>query len=548
MSAVRADVAVVGAGPAGLAAAVAAAEAGASVVVVDSAAQPGGQYWRHRPEHAVAADGRGHHDWGVYLDLRARFDAARAAGRIAYLPGRQVWMAQKDDDGFTLRTTPTVALAPSVSASPAAPPSLSQGDRAETWPRVGRDVATRSPGTRGQISHDAWPAPSRPASETAQAGGGTTVVASRLVLCPGGYDRQLPVPGWDLPGVMAAGGIQAFIKANGVLPGRRFVVAGTGPFLLPVAANIAEAGGTVVAVLESSSPVAWFPHLGAAAGVPGKALEGVGYAAVFARHRIPYRARSVVTEVLGEDRAAGVRWARVDAAGRVRPASDRVIEDVDVVGFGWGFTPQLELPVSLGAATRVDADGSLVAVVDARQESSVPGLFLAGEVTGVGGAALAVLEGRAAGAAAARAGDSSRARPSSATATGEAPVLSSPDAARVARYRHFAEAMHSAHPVPDAWHEWLTPETTVCRCEEVTAGQIAEARDTLGAADARSLKSFTRAGMGWCQGRVCGFAASCLGAGGGAHPSEASLAASAKRPLAAPVSVGELAALEPSDH
>jgi NADP-dependent aldehyde dehydrogenase len=484
-----ADVAVVGAGPAGLAAAVAAAEAGASVAVVDSAAQPGGQYWRHRPETVIPdPDGRGHHDWDVYLDLRSRFDAARTRGAITYLPGRSVWMAQKHDDGFTLRTTPTLASPTLASPTPASPTPVA---------------------VRGR----------------------------RLVLCTGGYDRQLPVPGWDLPGVMAAGGIQAFIKANGSLPGRRFVIAGTGPFLLPVAASIAEAGGTVVAVLEASAPSAWLPHLRAAVGVPEKALEGAGYAATFARHRIPYRTRSVVTEVLGENRAHAVRTARVDSAGRVLPGSERVYDDVDVVGFGWGFTPQLELPVSLGVSTRIDADDSLVGVVDSRQESSVPGLFLAGEVTGVGGAALAVLEGLAAGGAAA---DGTGAPPSSA-------ILPPKAAARAERHRRFARAMHQAHPVPAAWSEWLTPETTVCRCEEVTAGEIAAARSELGAADSRSLKSFTRAGMGWCQGRVCGFAASCLAAGN-SHPSEPSLAASAKRPLAAPVSIGELAALNDADY
>ena len=478
---VPAEVAVVGAGPAGLAAAVAAAEAGASVVVVDAAAQPGGQYWRHRPESVVPEpDGRGHHDWSVYLDLRSRFDTARSRGMIAYLPGRSVWMAQRTDEGFVLRTTPTVSkTAAGVAAN---------GD----------------------------------------------VVAERLVLCTGGYDRQLPVPGWDLPGVMAAGGLQAFVKANGALPGRRFVIAGTGPFLLPVAAGIAEAGGTVLAVLEASALSAWLPHFKAAAGVPEKALEGVGYAAAFARHRIPYRTRSAVCEVLGEDRVEAVRTARVDSAGRVQAGSERVYEDVDVVGFGWGFTPQLELPVALGVATGIDADGSLVGVVDDRQESSVPGLFLAGEVTGVGGAALAVLEGLAAGAAAADG------------ASLQVPALAPKDAARAERHRRFARAMHQAHPVPAKWAEWLTPETTVCRCEEVTAGEIASARDELGATDSRSLKSFTRTGMGWCQGRVCGFAASCLSEG--ARPSEASLTASAKRPLAAPVSIGELAALPSSDR
>jgi thioredoxin reductase len=491
---VRADVAVVGAGPAGLAAAVAAAESGAAVVLVDAGAQPGGQFWRHRPEAVVQErDGRGHHSWKTYLDLRARFDGERGHGRITYLPGLQVWMTEKDDSGFILRTTPTV---------------------------------------NGTV-----PAGSASGEADSPAASGRTVVAGRLILSPGGYDRQLPVPGWDLPGVMAAGGIQAFLKGNGTLPGRRFVIAGTGPFLLPVAAGIAEAGGQVLAVLESSSPTAWLPHLAAAAGVPDKALEGAEYAAVFARHRIPYRIRSVITEVLGSgslgsSRVRGVRTAKVDAEGKVRSGTERVYANLDVVGFGWGFTPQMELPLALGAKTRLDTDGSLVALVDERQESSVPGLFLAGEVTGVGGAKLAVLEGLAAGAAA---------------AAQEGAAGRTPGRHAMARHRRFADAMHRAHPVPAGWREWLTPETVVCRCEEVTAGQITEAREKLGARDARALKSFTRAGMGWCQGRVCGFAATCLGQGPGAPPSVESLSNAAKRPLAVPVGIGELAALESSD-
>ena len=477
MSGLRVDVAVVGAGPAGLAAAVAAAEAGAMVAVVDAANQPGGQFWRHRPEVGDAdPDGRGHHDWDVFLDLRRRFRAGIAAGRVQHLPGLQVWMASRDDaGGFTLRTTRTV---------------------------VGGE------------------------------GAGPTVHAARLVLCPGGYDRQLPVPGWDLPGVMAAGGIQAFLKANGELPGRRFVVAGTGPFLLPVAANIAEAGGEVLAVLESSSLSNWLPHWKAAASVPGKALEGAEYAGVFARHRIPYKTRSIVTAVEGGEWVQSVRWAKADADGRALPGTGGVFEDVDVVGFGWGFTPQMELPLSLGAETRVDADGSLVAVVDERQESSVPGLFLAGEVTGVGGAVLAVLEGQAAGTAAAEPA---------------AVVLPAKDAARRDRHRRFAQAMHQAHPVPAAWQDWLTPETLVCRCEEVPVSAVTEARDALGAEDSRSLKSFARVGMGWCQGRVCGFAASCLGAGPGEPAGQASLASAARRPLAVPVPISELASLDVLD-
>lgn len=466
------DVAVIGAGPAGLGAAVAAAENGARVVVCDAAAQPGGQFWRHRPESVFPEpDGHGHHGWKTYLNLRARFDAAIDNGVLRYLPNTQVWMVEREDGGrFVLRLTPAT-------------------------------------GTESAAS---------------------TVRANKLVSCAGGYDRQLPLPGWDLPGVMAAGGIQAFIKANGALPGKRFVVAGTGPFLLPVAANIAEAGGQVVSVCESSSLANWLPHIGAATGVPGKALEGAEYATLFAKHRIRYRTRTVVTEVLGERSAKAVRIAKVDGRGAVIEGTDTLLEDVDVVGFGWGFTPQIELAVALGASTRIDADGSLVCVVDEQQASNVPGLFLAGEVTGVGGAALAVAEGLVAGAAAA----------GKSTTEGLKAIK---------RHRRFATAMHLAHPVPEKWDELLTDDTLVCRCEEVSHRDVAHARDELNATDARTMKSFTRTGMGWCQGKVCGFAVSCLSRKGNADASAeaASLAAVAKRPVAAPLTLGEISTLAP---
>ena len=181
-------------------------------------AQPGGQFWRHRPEAVVPErDGRGHHGWKSYLDLRARFDAGRDRGRITYLPGLQVWMAEKDDAGFILRTTPTVA---------------------------GGSVPRR---------------------------GGSTVVARRLVLCPGGYDRQLPVPGLGPSrrhGCRRNPGLHQGQRNS--CPGGASSIAGTGPFLLPVAANIAEAGGKVLAVLESSSPAAWLPHLACCRGRAGE--------------------------------------------------------------------------------------------------------------------------------------------------------------------------------------------------------------------------------------------------------------------------------------
>ena len=475
------DVAVVGAGPAGLAAAVAAAEAGLSVALVDGANQPGGQFWRHPDEGRPGTnEEHGQHQWRRFIQLRSRLRelerSDRSGGAIDRVAGHQVWFVEPDGDGaHTLHLTPTHAT-----------------------------VEATAPGR---------------------------VRAGALVLCPGGYDRQLPVPGWDLPGVMAAGGVQALLKAHRTVAGRRAVVAGTGPFLLPVAQGLADAGATVVSICEANAVSGWTRSPMGSAAVPSKALEAAGYVRALARHRIPFRTRTVVTSVHGDERVRSVSLGRLDQRGRVR--ADTAVPDlvVDLVALGWGFTPALELVTAVGAATRVDVDESLVAKVDKWQRTDVPGVYVAGEATGVGGALLALAEGELAGLAVSR--DRGR-------------EVSSRRVRRlrwsIARGRAFATAMHRAHPVPPGWEEWLEQDTTLCRCEEVTVQDVCAARDLLGAADARTAKLLARPGMGWCQGRVCGFATAKLARGAGGPLTAPDLTPAAKRPLAVPVSLARLAA------
>lgn len=514
------DVAVVGAGPAGLAAAVHAADAGLHVVLVDAGQQPGGQYWRHRDESANASvqaaasgpggrgagpagggggEGQGHHDWKRFVDLRSRLYSHEAAGRLRYLRGTQVWLVEAPTAGGSR----TVRLSPTVDVPPPRGPQGGGG---------------------------ALDAPGRPGS----------VQAAHLILCPGGYDRQLPVPGWDLPGVMAAGGVQALLKGNMTTPGGVGVVGGTGPFLLPVATALAAAGVKVAAICEANSPTGWLRNAAGAVKAPEKAVEGVEYAAALARHRIPYRTRTAVTEIHGKNTVEAVTLSRLAPDGTVLAGTGRRVA-CDFVALGWGFTPSLELVLAVGAATTVDLDGSLVAVVDKRLFSSVPGVSVAGEATGIGGAAMAVVEGELAALGVAAV------RPGAAGAS-----LSGQRIARLqkerARLRGFAVAMHRANPVPARWHSWLTADTVVCRCEEVSYGELCNARTLLGAEDARSLKSFARPGMGWCQGRVCGFATAEIAADlAGRATSADDLRAMSKRSLAAPVTLGRLAALHDGD-
>ncbi len=173
----------------------------------------------------------------------------------------------------------------------------------------------------------------------------------------------------------------------------------------------------------------------------------------------------------------------------------------------------------MGCASRLAADGSLVLTVDDRQATSVPGVFAAGEVTGVGGVRLAMATGALAGLATAG--------------------LVSARLAR-ARDRHaaFAAALPLMYPVPDGWISCLAGDTVVCRCEEVRFDAIRTAVTELGARDARAVKLLTRAGMGWCQGRICGQSVASLT---GTPPTAEAIAAMAQRTLAQPVPLGFLA-------
>jgi NADPH-dependent 2,4-dienoyl-CoA reductase/sulfur reductase-like enzyme len=465
----RCDIAVVGAGPAGAAAAVTAARSGARVVLVDAEARPGGQYWRHGPDGGQPAEHV--HQWRA---LRRRLERALASGRLTHQSRTQVWRIDAVQSGSVRLET--------VRSEPA------------------RDVPS-------------------------------TVEADAVVLAPGAHDRVLPFPGWDLPGVITAGAAQALLKEHGVLAGSRAVVAGTGPFLLPVAAALAEAGTRVLEVDEAGDGRGWARGWRAAAGTPRKIADGARYGALLARHRVPVHLRSAVIAAHGQDRLESVTVARLDHRWCPVPGTEREVT-CDLAAVSYGFVARLELALQLACATHAGPDGAPAVEVDAFGRTSVPRVLAAGEITGIGGADLALVQGALAGAAAA------------AVAAGREPAPPHPAvAARRERMAAFAAAMHRAHPVADGWTGWLTDDTLACRCEEVPVGAVREAVTELGARDARTVKLLTRAGMGWCQGRVCGPAVAVITAETAGLPPDpyADVLGSAARPVAVPVPLGAVA-------
>ena len=426
------DVLVIGAGPAGMAAAAVAAEAGLAVVLVDERAKLGGQYYKQPSESAALAEQR--------LDEQ-------------YRQGRGL-MARLAEAG--VRVIPNVAI----------------------WGAFGPGhVLGVGPGER-------W-----------------TIRPKRLVLATGAYERGVPLPGWTIPGVMTTGAAQTLMRSNQVSPGMRVLISGNGPLNMQVAAELAEAGVTVVALVE----LARVRHVRHAAdgarmlrAAPDLVRDGAGYAFSLARARVPLLQGSAVIKVdSGADGAARrATVARIGGSGEIVPATERTY-DVDAVCVGFGFLPSNEIARSLGCQHSFDdASGYLRVTVDDTGRTSVPEVWAIGDSGGIQGARVAKAAGVLAGAAVAvDLGRMLSARIAAERAT-----------AVKARHRNlsFQAALWRVYKAPLLLDQLAGPTTTVCRCENLSLADVtAEVGDEL-ALTSGALKRLTRAGMGKCQGRYCG--------------------------------------------
>jgi hypothetical protein len=298
---------------------------------------------------------------------------------------------------------------------------------------------------------------------------------------------------------MTAGAVQNLIKGQRVVPGSRAAVVGNGPLLLVVAAGLVRAGVCIETVSEAA-PVhgrVWAQAARLAA-APSILRLGASYRAILLRAGVPYRTGETVVAAEGDGEVRAVTLAPIDAAGRPERARARRVE-VDTLVVGFGLAPSVELTSLLGCAHAFDPlRGGWLPVRSPALETSVPGVFAAGDGAGIGGVELALVEGRLAGLGAAlRLG---RAKPGRAEARRRSLV------ACRARLDRFRAGLERVFAPPASYLDILTEDTIVCRCEEVTWGELgarlAEDHGATATVMVR-LKAATRAGMGRCQGRNC---------------------------------------------
>lgn len=319
--------------------------------------------------------------------------------------------------------------------------------------------------------------------------------AQFLLLAPGARERFLPFPGWTLPGVLSAGALQSLLRGQGILPAESIVLAGVGPFLLAVAAETIRAGGKVTAVLEATPFARKLGLLRPLLALPGRWTEGLGLLATLLAHRVPLRHRSVVVRAEGEGRLERIVTARLDDHGKPIEASERT-QPCDCLALGGGFAPNIELAQLAGIGPVFDPSrGGWVVPVSDSQETEVEHVYAAGEITGIGGAAEARIEGEIAARAILRAmgrgsGDEDDRQ-----------------LARLRRHRQrrsaFAGRLNTLFTFPAGLWQGIPDETLLCRREDVSMSEVRQALDA-GYTSLQALKTVVRVGIGECQGRICG--------------------------------------------
>jgi NADPH-dependent 2,4-dienoyl-CoA reductase/sulfur reductase-like enzyme len=357
------------------------------------------------------------------------------------------------------------------------------------------------------------------------------ILAGQVILATGAQERPFPIPGWTLPGVMTAGAAQIALKGAGIVPSGRTVIAGCGPLLYLLAGQLVAAGANIVAVLDTTPKRNWLAAAGALPDFLRSPYLAKGLK-LMAKARRSLRFVSGVTGLAAEG---------TDSVSSIRVERGSTSETVacDTLLLHQGVIPSVNLANAAGCAHEFDPiQHCWTPELDEWFASSVPGIAIAGDGAGIGGAESAALRGEVA------ALDASRRLGRIDQAERDrlaAPIRA--ELARTLRGRRFLDLLYK----PAA--QFIAPvvdDTIICRCEEVTAGQVRDAARRLGVTGPNQMKAFLRCGMGPCQGRLCGpTVVELIGEERGMTPAEVGYYR--LRPPVKPITLAELAALPQSE-
>jgi len=457
MSADIVDLLIVGAGPAGLAAAIEARACGLSVTLLDEQAAPGGQIYRG----VDAASAKSKAVLGEDYAAGAALTRAFAASGAEHVAGAAVW-------------------------------------------NVGRDL---------QVSY-------------LLQGGNQSRQARHILLASGAMERPFPVPGWTLPGVMGAGAAQILFKSAGALPTDPVVLAGCGPLLYLLASQYLAAGVQLKAVVHTTTSS---DYLGAARHLPGALRgwrdlrKGVRMLRHLRSEGVPVYAGASDFAIEGKERAEAIRFTHRGQACRIESS---------LVLLHQGVVPNTQFSWALRAPHRWDeAQLCWVPETDGYGQIEDSGIYLAGDCRGIVGAKASASQGRLAALAIA-----AKLRPAAGGKLHQREDIVRAELREQVRIRPFLDALYR----PSDSHRMPKDDAVlVCRCEEVTAGQIRKYAE-LGCQGPNQAKAFGRCGMGPCQGRMCGLTVTELLAQA-RDVSPADVGYYRIRPPIKPVTLGELA-------
>jgi NADPH-dependent 2,4-dienoyl-CoA reductase/sulfur reductase-like enzyme len=424
------ELAVIGAGPAGMEAAITASRAGVKTVVIDGYPQAGGQYFKALPAAFTSSQKSQIEKEGDLLaEQLANMSAVKFFNAL-------VWGIFEEEKGEGW----LVAL---------------------DGPDVPREVHARM-----------------------------------LILANGAYETPVAFPGWTLPGVITCGAALTLIKTWRVAPGKLALVTGTGPLLLSAAAHLIEAGVKVVGVCETTrllpKGILYGPTM---LGQWHRLQEGAKYLSIMRGAKTPYKTGWSIVEAHGKDHVEEAVIAKVDNNGVPIADTEQTLK-VDTVVSGYGLLPNTDLARMIGCKLEYNTKkGGWVPVRDETLQTSLSGVYVAGDGAGIGGAENSRLEGKIAGAAVA-------------LRTGKLSSLKVKEITRqmkpeIAQQRRFGRLLGDLFSPKPGLTSLARDETIICRCEEITKKEILAAIAG-GGESVIWVKRMTRAGMGLCQGRSCG--------------------------------------------